>query len=77
MVFGFGSKAETPTAPTREQRQLCWNARDAYFSCLDRNDIVQPAEGELGDVKGVCADFRKAYESSCGKSWVSGPLALG
>lgn len=69
--FGGGSKpADTGAAPTREQRKQCWETRDAYYACLDRNEIIQPGDGALSDVKGVCADFRKAYEASCTNSWV-------
>lgn len=76
--FGGGSSSkegiEPGQAPTRAQRKLCWENRDAYFACLDQNGIMQADDGELGDKAGVCKDFRKAYESACGKSWVSSLL---
>lgn len=62
---------EPGQAPTRAQRKACWEARDAYYACLDQNGITQADDGELGDKAGVCKDFRKAYEGACGKSWVS------
>jgi cytochrome c oxidase assembly factor 6 len=87
MVFGFGfsssssssSKPADGAPPTRQERQRCWTTRDAYYACLDKHDIMSAGEGDgagaaLGDKEGVCADFRKAYESSCGKSWVSACL---
>lgn len=72
--FGGSSQKEgiePGQAPTRAQRKLCWENRDAYFACLDQNGIMQADDGELGDKAGVCKDFRKAYEGACGKSWVS------
>ncbi|EJT45142.1 hypothetical protein A1Q2_05207 [Trichosporon asahii var. asahii CBS 8904] len=70
--FGGSSQKEgiePGQAPTRAQRKLCWENRDAYFACLDQNGIMQADDGELGDKAGVCKDFRKAYEGACGKSW--------
>jgi cytochrome c oxidase assembly factor 6 len=35
---------------TKEDRQQCWNARDSYFACLDRHNIIssrQPSTQEL------------------------------
>lgn len=75
--FGGSSQKEgiePGQAPTRAQRKLCWENRDAYFACLDQNGIMQADDGELGDKAGVCKDFRKAYEGACGKSWVSPSL---
>ncbi len=51
--------------------------RDAYFSCLDRNGLIQ-ARDELKTLvgkegKGVCGGEREGYERNCGKSWVSAP----
>ncbi|KAK7055915.1 hypothetical protein R3P38DRAFT_2849572 [Favolaschia claudopus] len=39
----FGGSASTePSPPTREERQKCWESRDAYFVCLDRAGVVKP-----------------------------------
>jgi cytochrome c oxidase assembly factor 6 len=78
-MFGFGSsstpKSPEPAAPTREQRAKCWSTRDAYFACLDKNNVVQPGEpktaGALGDKEGKCEAARAEYEGNCGRSWVS------
>jgi hypothetical protein len=59
-------KIENP-APTRQQRQECWNSRDLYFDCLTNGGIAK-AGSETGS---VCAMERKAYEGKCGKTWVS------
>lgn len=52
--------------PSREERSVCWGARDKYWECLKDNGIK--------DVKinneGPCAEFRKVYEKSCSSQWV-------
>lgn len=51
---------------TREDRQMCWEARDQYFACLDNVGVVK-----AGDESGACASENKTYEKNCAKSWVS------
>jgi len=65
----FSSKPDPSSgaAPDRSQRQACWDARDAYYACLDKNFILKPGEEE----KNICSREKKAYEGSCAKSWVS------
>lgn len=63
----FGSSnAEKPNGTTREDRSKCWEARDAYFSCLDEAEVVV-----AGTEGSKCASQRKSYEQNCAKSWVS------
>jgi cytochrome c oxidase assembly factor 6 len=63
----FGSsKAEKPDATSREDRSKCWEARDAYFACLDAAEVVV-----AGTEGSKCASQRKPYEQNCAKSWVS------
>ena len=49
----------------REDRSKCWEARDAYFACLDAAQVVV-----AGTEGSKCALQRKAYEQNCAKSWV-------
>lgn len=51
--------------PSREERNLCWGARDRYWECLDKNSIK-----DVKDDKGTCSEFRKLYEKSCSAQWV-------
>ncbi|CAG9761976.1 unnamed protein product [Ceutorhynchus assimilis] len=44
--------------PTKEERAVCWSARDKYWECLDKG-----AESQ-------CKEFRKLYEQSCTAQWV-------
>ncbi|OQR70529.1 cytochrome C oxidase [Tropilaelaps mercedesae] len=46
--------------PNKEVRQACWNARDSYWSCLDKNkDEEQP-----------CKTIRDSFEKMCPSTWV-------
>ncbi|VDM00167.1 unnamed protein product [Schistocephalus solidus] len=51
-------------APTREERQKCWDARDAFWKCIktELSATVKTAR---------CLNDRKAYEAVCPESWVS------
>lgn len=56
-------------APNREERKRCWESRDAYFRCLDREKVIVPGrEGK------ACASENKVYEKNCAASWVSSLL---
>ncbi|XP_033110523.1 cytochrome c oxidase assembly factor 6 homolog [Anneissia japonica] len=44
--------------PNAGQRKKCWDARDAYFECVESN----------GEDK--CKELRTTFESSCSKTWV-------
>ncbi|KAJ2083547.1 hypothetical protein H4R24_000710 [Coemansia sp. RSA 988] len=60
------AKDETnPPIPSRAQRKHCHALRDTYFSCLDANNIEDPADrGKL------CAKEREnMFNSGCPKSW--------
>lgn len=46
--------------PTKAERQLCYNARDKYWACLDKN-----VQDEI-----ICKEFRKLYTSACSSRWV-------
>jgi hypothetical protein len=48
-------------APSKAEREICWNFRDAYWKCLDSNN----------DDKAMCITERSLYEKNCAKSWVS------
>jgi hypothetical protein len=64
----FGSKTSEEAvgvAPTRADRERCWERRDVYFACLDRAGVLVPGkEGEQ------CRTERDGFEANCVKSWV-------
>ena len=45
---------------SREARKKCWDARDEYWKCLDKNN----------DDYSKCENERKPFESNCTKTWV-------
>lgn len=59
-----------PIAPDRSQRAKCWEARDVYFSCLDRNGIVNSIS-EKDKAAKECPAEGKGFEANCASSWVS------
>ena len=59
-----------PIAPDRSQRAKCWEARDAYFRCLDKNGIVDSLSEKDKAEKG-CAVEGRGFEANCASSWVS------
>lgn len=50
----------------KEKRQICWDNRDVYWGCLDKNE----------DAESPCAQFRKQYEQTCPVQWVRNFLIL-
>ncbi|KAF2087225.1 hypothetical protein K490DRAFT_42647 [Saccharata proteae CBS 121410] len=56
-------------APDRSSRAHCWEARDAYFACLDRAGIVDSVTNK-DQAAAQCGPEGKAFESNCASSWV-------
>jgi cytochrome c oxidase assembly factor 6 len=64
------SKDGAYEAPDRSKRVKCWDARDGYFHCLDRNNILDALKEK--DVAGkACEKETQNFEENCAKSWVS------
>ena len=60
-------------APSREERQACWTARDAFWECIkDAYSRGRKVPEELSDTVNVsqCRSLRKTYEALCPESWV-------
>ena len=62
-------------APDRNQRQHCWDARDQFFACLDRNDIVDSIR-EKEKASKVCEKEERGLEGECARSWVRASLSF-
>lgn len=62
--FGSSEKA-APDAASRQDRQRCWDSRDAYFECLDVANVVKP-----GDEGKACDAPKARYEKDCARSWI-------
>lgn len=54
----------------REERKACWDSRDKYFACLDKNNILDSVKD--ADAAGQkCGKETVAFEKDCASSWVS------
>lgn len=53
----------------RNERKACWESRDIYFGCLDRNDILDAVKD--ADAAGKkCSKESELFEKDCATSWV-------
>ncbi len=74
------TKSESPTpepskdggyiAPDRTTRAQCYDGRDSFFACLDRNNILDSQKDDALARK-LCPAELKEFERSCAASWVS------
>ncbi|KAL9048557.1 MAG: hypothetical protein Q9162_007664 [Coniocarpon cinnabarinum] len=53
----------------RSEREACWTARDAYFTCLDRNGILDSLK-DAEEARRVCGAQEEAFGRDCASSWV-------
>ncbi|EPX72540.1 uncharacterized protein SOCG_00303 [Schizosaccharomyces octosporus yFS286] len=54
----------------RSAREKCWEARDFYFDCLNKNDILDPLK-DNDRASQVCSSEKTNFESNCIQSWVN------
>ncbi|KAH8094531.1 cytochrome oxidase c subunit VIb-domain-containing protein [Cristinia sonorae] len=66
MGWFSSDKKPEPEPLLRQDRQKCWESRDAYFACLDSAGVVKP-----GTEGSTCSAQQVVYEQNCAKSWVS------
>ncbi|KAF9450459.1 hypothetical protein P691DRAFT_701170 [Macrolepiota fuliginosa MF-IS2] len=64
--FSRSDQIEENAEPSRQNRQKCWEARDSYFGCLDRANVVK-----AGDEGTACTKEKQLYENNCAKSWIA------
>ncbi|KAI1430786.1 oxidoreductase-like protein [Xylaria sp. CBS 124048] len=59
-------------APDRNERKQCWDARDNFYKCLDKHDVIDALTGE-GKKKADshCASEDKAFQQDCAAAWVT------
>lgn len=63
------SAAKDKPFPSKEQRKVCWDARDEYWQCLDKNAPEHQANSGAKEPT-VCLQFRKLYCERCPGQWV-------
>ncbi|KAL8931434.1 MAG: hypothetical protein Q9211_006965 [Gyalolechia sp. 1 TL-2023] len=56
-------------APDRSARDRCYEARDAFFACLDRANIVDSLK-EADKAEEACGKLERGMRKDCAASWV-------
>lgn len=57
--------------PTRTERAVCWAARDAYYGCLDANNIIDASrEPGASAAAKKCPEASAQFERDCAAAWV-------
>ena len=56
-------------APDRTSRKRCWEGRDLFFACLDRNDILDAIKDDK-EARRKCAKEVEEFEAACSSTWV-------
>ncbi|KAI4180253.1 MAG: hypothetical protein L6R41_007351 [Letrouitia leprolyta] len=56
-------------APDRSARDRCYEARDAFFACLDRANIVDSIK-EAEKAEEACGKLERGMGRECAASWV-------
>lgn len=68
--MGFFSKEQKVEPPNKSQRKVCWEARDAFFECLDANNIMNSLDlNEKANVESKCGKQRATFQKDCVASW--------
>jgi hypothetical protein len=59
-------------SPSRTNRAKCYEARDAFFECLDRNKILDSVNSKAGVTasRAECGPEDQVFEKNCAHSWV-------
>lgn len=57
-------------APDRNARDLCYESRDFFFECLDKNEILSAVK-EDEKARQLCPKEYTDFERDCAKTWVS------
>ncbi|ODQ65801.1 hypothetical protein NADFUDRAFT_51079 [Nadsonia fulvescens var. elongata DSM 6958] len=63
------TSSETPDLTKKSTRALCWEARDSFFACLDKNNIIDAIENSK-EATAQCGSQEKDFEKDCVGSWV-------
>jgi len=56
-------------APGRLSRAKCWDSRDAFNQCLDRNNILDAIKDKDAADR-ACGKESENFEQNCASSWV-------
>lgn len=63
-------KSEEYRPPGRQTRAKCWDSRDVFNECLNRNNILDAIKDKEAADK-ACGKESDLFEKNCASSWVS------
>lgn len=55
--------------PDKAKRTKCWDSRDNYWQCLEKNAPEHSTTGGQEEPS-ACISLRKIFESNCPAQWV-------
>ncbi|KAF2971926.1 hypothetical protein GQX73_g1649 [Xylaria multiplex] len=59
-------------APDRSERRQCWDARDSFYRCLDKHDVIDSLGGDGKKTADKhCGHEDKAFQENCASAWVT------
>ncbi|KAJ5723193.1 Cytochrome c oxidase assembly factor 6 [Penicillium malachiteum] len=56
-------------APDRTSRARCWEGRDLFFACLDRNNVLDGIKDDK-EARRKCSKEVAEFEAACSSTWV-------
>lgn len=57
--------------PDRSERKRCWEARDGFYACLDKNNVIDSTKGNGKTIaEKECGSQNKLFEEDCAAAWV-------
>lgn len=69
--MGLFSKEEAVVdPPNKTKRKICWDSRDKFFECLEKNKILNSLDPKkTEEVESNCGSERAQFQSNCVASW--------
>lgn len=55
--------------PDKSKRTVCWEARDHYWECLDKNAPEYNINNSSEKLPKECQQLRKLFEKNCPSTW--------
>lgn len=66
----FSKQEKVVDPPNKTKRKICWDSRDAFFACLEKNNIDNSLDPkQASSVESNCGGPRAEFEENCVASW--------
>lgn len=67
----FSKQSGESEPPKRSSREKCWESRDLFFACIDKQGIDSPLDPKFAKtIKKECDSEDKQFSKDCVASWV-------